>query len=183
MRTDLTAPGAAVLRRRRSTAENRQELLRLLGRIAVLAVLAVVLFSQVFLIAQAPDNGMFPAVKDGDLLIGFRLQRRFVKNQLVLYRQGGQMRLGRVLGVAGDVIVLDDSGVPLVNGTAQSGEILYPTYPREGGTLRYPYTVPDGCVFLLGDCRTQCQDSRDFGGIPLQDVQGKVISLLRRRSL
>ena len=144
MRTDLTAPGAAVLRRRRSTAENRQELLRLLGRIAVLAALAVVLFSQVFLITQAPDNGMFPAVKDGDLLIGFRLQRRFVKNQLVLYRQGGQMRLGRVLGVAGDVIVLDDSGVPLVNGTAQSGEILYPTYPREGGTLRYPYTVPDG---------------------------------------
>ena len=82
---------------------------------------------------------------------------------------------------------LDDSGTLLVNGAAQSGEILYPTYPRDaenaGGTLAYPYTVPQDCVFLLGDYRTQSRDSRDFGAVPLSDIQGKVISLLRRRTL
>ena len=36
---------------------------------------------------------------------------------------------------------------------------------------------------LLGDYRTQSEDSRDFGPVPLEDVQAKVITLLRRRSL
>lgn len=190
MRTELTAPGAKILRRRRQQAENRQDLLGLVLRVLALAVAGVVLFSQVFLIIQAPDNDMFPAVKDGDLLIGYRLQRRFVKNDVVVYRQEGRTRVGRILGVAGDMIMLDDSGTLLVNGAAQSGEILYPTYPRDtgenagnGGTPAYPYTVPQDCVFLLGDYRTQSSDSRDFGAVPLSDIQGKVISLLRRRSL
>lgn len=193
MRTELTAPGAKILRRRRQQAENRQDLLGLVLRVLALAVAGVVLFSQVFLIIQAPDNDMFPAVKDGDLLIGYRLQRRFVKNDVVVYRQDGRTRVGRILGVAGDMIMLDDSGTLLVNGAAQSGEILYPTYPRDtgdtgenagnSGTPAYPYTVPQDCVFLLGDYRTQSSDSRDFGAVPLSDIQGKVISLLRRRTL
>ena len=196
MRTELTAPGAKILRRRRQQAENRQDLLGLVLRVLALAVAGVVLFSQVFLIIQAPDNDMFPAVKDGDLLIGYRLQRRFVKNDVVVYRQEGRTRVGRILGVAGDMIMLDDSGTLLVNGAAQSGEILYPTYPRDtgenagnggnsgnGGALTYPYTVPQDCVFVLGDYRTQSRDSRDFGAVPLSDIQGKVISLLRRRTL
>ena len=93
----------------------------------------------------------------------------------------GERRTGRVLGRASDVITIDGSGTLLVNGTAQAGEIMYPTYPEEG--LGYPYTVPDGCVFILGDYRTQSQDSRDFGAIALDDVEAKVITVIRRRSL
>jgi len=65
--------------------------------------------------------------------------------------------------------------------TPTSGEILYPTYAKDA--LEYPYTVPEGCFFVLGDYRTQSEDSRDFGPVPLEDVQAKVITLLRRRSL
>ena len=86
-----------------------------------------------------------------------------------------------MLGRASDVITIDGSGTLLVNGTAQAGEIMYLTYPEEG--LGYPYTVPDGCVFILGDYRTQSQDSRDFGAIALDDVEAKVITVIRRRSL
>ena len=45
------------------------------------------------------------------------------------------------------------------------------------------YTVPEGCLFLLNDCRTQGEDSRHFGGVPEKNVAGKVITLLRRRGL
>ena len=58
---------------------------------------------------------------------------------------------------------------------------MYPTSPEEG--LGYLYTVPDGCVFILGYYRTQSQDSRDFGAIALDDVEAKVITVIRRRSL
>lgn len=134
-----------------------------------------------FLVTQAPDNDMFPAIKDGDLLIGFRLQGDYVKDDVVVYELGGETRVGRVMGRATDVITLNDSGTLLVNGTSQSGEILYPTYAKEG--IEYPFKVPEDCVFVLGDYRTQAEDSRDFGCIPLENVKAKVITILRRRTI
>ena len=169
------------VRRRRLDAENRQDFISLLGRIVVILLCAWVLFTQVFLLTQAKGSSMFPAVKDGDLLICYRLQKNYAKNDVVVYTQGGKLRVGRILGREGDLVAVDDSGTLVVNGAVQSGEILYPTYAKDA--LEYPYTVPEGCFFVLGDYRTQSEDSRDFGPIPLEDVQAKVITLLRRRSL
>ena len=165
----LTA-GRRALHKRRNAAQDRRDALSLLGRVVVLAAAAWVLFTQVFLLTQASGNSMFPAVKDGDLLIGYRLQGTYAKNDVVLYEQDGKLRVGRVLGRENDLIALDDSGTLIVNGSAQSGEILYPTVPADS-------------VFILGDYRTQSEDSRDFGPVALTDVKAKVITLLRRRSL
>ena len=58
---------------------------------------------------------------------------------------------------------------------------MCPTYVR--GELAYPSPVPQGCLYVLGDRRTDTQDSRDFGPIPMESVEGKVITILRRRGL
>ena len=76
---------------------------------------------------------------------------------------------------------MDDSGTLIINGTTQGGEIMYPTYAKEG--MEYPYRVPEGNAFLLGDYRTQTEDSRDFGPVPLNNIQGKVITIVRRRGV
>lgn len=153
----------------------------LLIRIILLAAILWVLFSKVFLIIQAEGNDMFPAVKDGDLMFCYRLQTNYRKDDVVVYTAEGKTRVGRIAALGSDAVMLDDTGTLLVNGTVQSGEILYPTY---GGTTQtYPYYVPDGEVFILGDYRTKCKDSRNFGSVPLSDVKGKVITILRRRGL
>ncbi|HIU77338.1 MAG TPA: signal peptidase I, partial [Candidatus Pelethocola excrementipullorum] len=121
------------------------------------------------------------AIRDGDFLIGFRLQEDFLKNDVVIYEEDGKLHVGRILGRETDVITMDDTGTLLVNGTVQGGEILFPTYAKDG--MGYPYTVSKGCVFILGDHRTQTKDSRDFGCIKLENVKAKVITVLRRRSL
>ena len=105
----LTA-GRRALHKRRNAAQDRRDALGLLGRVVVLAAAAWVLFTQVFLLTQASGNSMFPAVKDGDLLIGYRLQGTYAKNDVVLYEQDGKLRVGRVLGRENDLIALDDSG-------------------------------------------------------------------------
>ena len=153
----------------------------LLLRIALILLAGWLLFSRVLLVVQAPDNDMFPAIRGGDLLIGFRLQKNCAKNDVVVYEENGEIHTGRVLGRATDVIMLDDSGTLLVNGTDQSGDILYPTYAKEG--ISYPCTVPDGCLFILGDYRTQAEDSRDFGCIPQDNLKARVITILRRRTI
>lgn len=174
--------GVKVIRKRRMAAEDKRDAKSLLLRVVVLALAVWVLCTQVFLLTQADGNGMFPAVKDGDLLIGYRLQDVYSKNDVVVYLHEGKLCTGRILARGTDVVNIDEAGNLIVNGTVQSGEILYPTYATEGG-ISYPYRVPEGTVFILGDYRTQSQDSRSFGAVDLSDVQAKVITLLRRRSL
>lgn len=180
-RKDKQTTNESIIIARRNRVLNRQGYASLLRRVLFLALAGWVLFTHVFLITQVSGNEMFPAVKDGDLIIGFRLQQEYSKNDVVAYTENGKTHIGRIVARATDVVTLDDSGTLLVNGTAQSGEILYPTYAKEG--ITYPYKVPEGQAFILGDYRTQTEDSRDFGSIPLENVQGKVITILRRRGL
>lgn len=170
-----------VIRRRRGDLVIARGYRSLFVRCVVLTAVLVVLLTQVFLITQVSGNAMFPAIKDGDLILAYRLQKELAKNDVIVYTRDGQYRIGRIIGREGDVIMMDDTGNLLVNGTAQGGEILYPTYAKEACT--YPYVVPEKSFFLLGDYRTQTEDSRDFGAIPASDVKGKVITILRRRGI
>lgn len=140
-----------------------------------------VFFMQLFLVTQVSGMDMFPALKDGDLAVVFRLQQEYAKDDVVAYRTPDGVRFGRVAARAGDVVLMDDTGSWQVNGTTQGGEILYPTYAVEG--IDYPYRVPEDCLFIMGDYRTLASDSRIYGAIPLDDVTGKVITILRRREL
>ena len=153
----------------------------LLVRILIIAAAGYVFFTQLFLITQVSGMDMFPALKDGDLAIVFRMQQEYAKNDVIAYSTTEGLRFGRIVARESDVVLMDDSGSLQVNGTTQSGEILYPTYAVEG--IEYPFRVPEGCVFVLGDYRTTATDSRIYGPIPMEDVAGKVITILRRRGL
>ena len=172
---------ADVIRARRIALNTRQEYVSLFSRVVVLALAAYVIFTQVFLITRNKGLDMFPAMKDGDLIIAYRLQRDYAKNDVVVYEVGGIQKVGRIIARGTDVVTLDESDSLLVNGTTQSGEILYPTYAKEG--VEYPYKVPEKYVFVLGDYRTNTEDSRDYGPVSMNDIQGKVITILRRRGL
>ena len=150
-------------------------------RLCCMGAAVWLVFSQVFLLHRNQGLGMYPSFRDGDLVLAYRLHREYGKGDVVVYRLDGQLHLGRVAAGGGDVVVMDDSGRLLVNGSPQNGEILYPTYARED--TAYPVRVQEGAVFVLGDYRTQTRDSRDFGPIPLDDIQGKVITVVRRRGL
>lgn len=179
-KTAVASP-AAIITRRRNAVLDRQGYGSLLRRCVLLALCAWLFLTQLFLVAQVNGNNMFPALKDGDLLLAYRLQKDYALDDVVVYTREGEMLVGRIVAQAGDTVSLSDTGIVNVNGTNKAGEILYPTYPREGA--ENPYTVPDGCIYVLGDYRTDTADSRDFGGIPLEDLQGKVITILRRRGL
>lgn len=79
----------------------------------------------------------------------------------------------RVIGIAGDHIKIEDGKVYL------NDEELNEPYIREGVTTQKDnfsdIVVPEGCVFVMGDNRSQSTDSRDFGCIPLEKVESKVV--------
>ena len=79
MRAEKDQTCSQTIRKRRYSAEIKEGYIRLFWRIVLIAVVGWLLFTQVFLISQVPDNEMFPAVDAGDLLIGFRMEQNFAK--------------------------------------------------------------------------------------------------------
>lgn len=172
---------AEAIKKRRKALYIRKGYISLLIRVALIAAVGYILFTQVFLITQARGNDMFPAIKDGDLIIAFRLQKEYVKNDIVVYQLDNSTNIGRVVARNDDVITHDSEGTLLVNGNVQRGEIVYPTLVKQG--LVYPQRISTGNLFILGDHRIQAYDSRDIGQVSEQQVKGKVITILRRRGL
>ena len=164
-------------RRKRSTA-------RLLGELGIkLAVIAAAVFALLTFVIGLTihyGNNMFPAIKDGDLVIAYRLQDPYL-NAAVLYKRDGATCTGRVVGMPGDVIDITQEGAITVNGIAPAEEIFYATTPAESGGIQYPYTVPEGSVFILNDFRADTNDSRSFGAVDKGDVMGPVLLTIRRR--
>ena len=183
MKRKRTEAGIAqVIEKRRNRVTEKQNWKSLFLRAAVLAVAGYVILTQVFLITQTSGQGMFPSLKDGDLVIGFRLQLdQLSKKDVVVYTIDGEQYIGRIVAGPSDVVDITENGNLVVNGTTQSEEIMYPTYAGE--KLEYPYRVPENSVFVLGDYRTRTVDSRNFEAIPLDAVDAKVITILRRRGL
>lgn len=170
-----------ICRRRRLNVLTAQGYVNLGAKVIVICLAVWLVFSQVFLLTQCTGMGMFPAVEDGDLVLAYRLHSDYQKGDVVLYTVDGAAYMGRIVGRQTDVVFMDDSGTLQINGTNQGGEIMYPTYAKPG--TEYPYRVPEGTLYILGDYRTQTEDSRDFGAIPLNDIQGKVITIVRRRGV
>lgn len=79
----------------------------------------------------------------------------------------------RVIGTGGDHVLIKDGDV-YVNDMK-----LEQTYLPEGlktpikGNF-YDVDVPEGYIFVMGDNRSGSSDSREFGCIPLEKVEGRV---------
>ncbi len=172
---------AEVIRNRRNALFIKKGYQNLLVRVFIIALVTVLLFTQIFLVCQVSGNSMYPAMRDGDLVIAYRLQKKYEKHDTVVFRADGKRQVGRVLAFEGDLVQITKEGTLLVNGTIQIGQILYPTYFKNGAELKL--TVPENSCFILCDYRTRCKDSRDYGSISMDGVEGKIISLFRRRSI
>ena len=157
------------------------DLMVLLVKIAFISMFLILLFTFMFGIHQAPDNTMKPAVKEGDLVIYYRLQKDYAKDDLVTVEYNGGIEVRRVVAVAGDTVDIDEDGL-MVNGYHQVEEDIYTsTLPYKEG-ITFPVTVPEKSVFVLADDRNSPEDSRIYGPVELSITQGRVITVIRRRS-
>lgn len=169
---------AQEIARRRNAAKVREGWIRLGLNVVVLLFVLWATFTFAVCLFRVSGNDMYPAVRDGDVIVAWRLEKKWRQDDLVVFEVEGKMRAGRVVATGGDIVDISSSGALTVNGTPDSSAL----YETEGGdTLSYPYVVPDGEVFILGDLRTQAQDSREFGPVPEKDIKGTAIGLFRRR--
>ena len=102
----------------------------------------------------------------------------FAKFKYYVLESGKRSYIKRVIGLPGEHIEIKDGSVYI------NGEKLVEDYLQEGvvtdmkianNELYFAdFTVPENCVFALGDNRTGSTDSRAFGCIPLEKIEGTV---------
>lgn len=81
----------------------------------------------------------------------------------------------RVIGVAGDHVVITDEGDVYVNDEKLDEEYLHEKNTPKSGVYT-DVVVPEGYVYVMGDNRKESKDSRFFGCIPIEHIDGYVIT-------
>lgn len=105
--------------------------------------------------------------------ISARFKRLYDDMFAKINKKEGHLRLvKRVIGVPGDEVEIKD-GFVFING--EQLDEPYLEVPTGAKSLEYPLTVEDGFYFCLGDNRTVSYDSRDFGPVPIEKIEGKVL--------
>lgn len=144
------------------------------------ALVLVLVFSFFFRIIQVDGRSMVPTLNNGDKLIVWGAGYTPQRGDVVIvdgYTTYGKPLVKRVIAKGGDTIEIDyDNGIVEVNGEVlQEDYIAEPTYL--GFDVEFPYTVPDGTLFVMGDNRNESLDSRSssIGCIDERDILGKVL--------
>ena len=81
----------------------------------------------------------------------------------------------RVIATAGQTVELVDGAV-YVDGEPLQEDYVDGALTEElaGSDIEFPYTVPEGELWVMGDNRTNSADSRWFGSVPVESVTGRV---------
>ncbi len=154
----------------------------LLVRIALMGSLFLVLFAFIFSAIRFADYSMEPSIQEGDMVIAYRLDKRFRIGDIALFSYEDKEMCSRVVAKAGDTVNITSSGL-LINGSMQDEPKITVETTQFTDGVTFPLVVPEGQIFVLGDNRTKATDSRTLGCINESDTEGKVIAIFRRRGL
>ncbi|GAA2937304.1 signal peptidase I [Enterococcus raffinosus] len=169
-------------RNRTSSDFLKQELFSLVVKLAILLTLAYFVVHFVYGITRYPDDSMVPAVKSGDVALYYRLNKNYVASDVVALEYENDLQLRRVVAIEGDTVDITEEGLEINNHLQAEHQIYEETLPYTEG-IDYPVKIGTGEVFVLGDKREAAIDSRVYGPIKTKDTLGKVITILRRRSI
>lgn len=159
-----------------------QDLVQLLLKIVLLLLVVFLIFTFLYGIVRINDISMKPSIKDGDLVVYYRLDHRFISGDVAVFEKDNKTTTGRVVAVAGDTVDITKDGL-MINGAEQISQDIYFDTTRFKNGVDFPLTVEEGQIFVLGDNRPKASDSRIYGCIDLKDIRGKVIAIIRSRGI
>ncbi len=136
-----------------------------------------------------PSGSMLETIQKDDRVLGEKVSYRFKtpsRGDVVTFRdpeRADTTLIKRVIATEGQSVNLVDGAVyvdgerldePYVLGKP-SDPIVARYSPLLDAPVSYPLTVPEGCVWVMGDNRTNSLDSRYFGPIPTDSVTSRAM--------
>ena len=159
--------------------KRNKDILEWYDALAVAVAVIALVFTFGLRVVQVDGHSMQPTLLNGERLLMTPLKTPDYGDVVIVdsYTAYGKPLVKRVIAKGGDTISIDyDAGTVTVNGELlQEDYIAAPTYL--GYDVQFPFTVPEGTLFVMGDNRNESLDSRSsyVGCIDERDILGKVL--------
>lgn len=152
--------------------------------IAAVTLITVGLRTFVFVPYDIPSGSMEDTIDPGDMVFSEKVSYYFREPQqgdIVTFADPqvpGRTLIKRVIATGGQSIDMVDGQV-VIDGEVldepyTDGKLTYPFEKTATNVdITYPYVIPEGEIWVMGDNRTASQDSRYFGPVSLQAVDGR----------
>jgi len=162
------------LKRERNKIRFKRILKNTVYTLVIVAAIAVLITTLILPVLQIAGTSMEPTLDNGDIVVLLKTSK-LKYGDLCGFSYSNKILIKRVIGLPGDVIVIDHDGNVYVN-----GYMLDEPYISEKGLgecdIEFPFTVPENTYFLMGDHRSTSIDSRStvIGCIPTEQIVGKL---------
>ncbi len=175
---ELKIPPIELLREELAREEARYSFRKTVWNIIVALIVAAavtaLIATRLLLLIRINGNSMSPALLDGEVVFIHQTKDVEVGDILGFY-YGGRILLKRAVAGGGDQIEIDGDGNVFVNGRML--EEPYLAAKSLGKCeLDFPFEVPEGMFFVLGDNRAISIDSRNktIGCVEKEQIVGRV---------
>lgn len=154
-------------------------LLRTTGKILLIVLVTVSLllnlFTLVVPIVKYYGNSMSPTLQDGQILMVSKMSE-IKSGDIIAFYYNNKVLVRRVVATGSQQITVDIFGTVTVNGN----ELTEPYIKNKTlgqCNLAFPYNIPSGTFFVMGDNREIAMDSRleEIGTVTEDRLIGKVV--------
>ena len=143
-------------------------------------ILAFLIDTFVIVNAQIPSGSMENTIMTGDRVFGNRLAYKFSdpkRFDIIIFKypdDESQLFIKRIIGLPGETVEIHDGNI-YINGSDSPLEDVDIKEPMERSFG--PYTVPEGCYFVMGDNRNNSRDSRYWENtfVSEDEILGKAV--------
>ena len=163
------------LRRERFRRRYRRLLRSTIYALVVVAAVSVLIATLLLPVLEIYGTSMKPNLTEGDIVVSVK-SPSFERGDVIAFYYNNRVLVKRVIAVGGESVDIDADGNVSVDGILQEETYLA---EKDTGTsdLDYPYAVPAGAYFVMGDHRSSSVDSRNslVGCVERSEIVGKII--------
>lgn len=141
--------------------------------VAAIAVLVATLWLPVL---QIYGNSMTPTLQDGEIVFSVKTSD-LEQGEIVAFYYNNKILVKRVIAGPGDwVDICPETGEVSVNNVVLDEPYLVEKSYGDAD-IEFPYQVPDGKIFVMGDHRSTSVDSRHtaVGCVAEEQIVGKIV--------